>query len=57
MKVLILEKKACKNCPVYFIADIAANHDGKLDKAIELIKDPQKQVLTLLNFNILKLKL
>ena len=32
------KKKVGKNCPVYFIADIAANHDGKLDKAIELIK-------------------
>ena len=24
-------------CPVYFIADIAANHDGSLERAIELI--------------------
>ena len=23
--------------PTYFIADIAANHDGSLDKALELI--------------------
>ena len=26
------------NNPTYFIADIAANHNGSLDKAIELIK-------------------
>ena len=31
------KKKIGKNCPTYFIADIAANHDGNLDKAIELI--------------------
>ena len=24
--------------PTYFIADIAANHDGKLDKALDLIQ-------------------
>ncbi len=24
--------------PLYFIADIAANHDGKLSKALDLIK-------------------
>lgn len=33
------EKKIGKNCPTYFIADIAANHDGNLDKAIELINE------------------
>jgi len=27
-----------KNTPTYFIADIAANHDGSLERAIELIK-------------------
>ena len=32
------KKKVGKNCPTYFIADIAANHDGNLDKALELIK-------------------
>ena len=32
------KKKLDKNCPTYFIADIAANHDGNLDKALELIK-------------------
>ena len=31
------KKKVGKNCPTYFIADIAANHDGNLDKALELI--------------------
>ncbi len=31
------KKKVGKNCPTYFIADIAANHDGSLDKALELI--------------------
>ena len=25
------------DCPVYFIADIAANHDGSLERAITLI--------------------
>ena len=33
------KKKVGKNCPTYFIADIAANHDGNLDKALELIKE------------------
>ena len=31
------KKKIGESCPTYFIADIAANHDGKLEKAIELI--------------------
>ena len=31
------KKKIGKGCPTYFIADIAANHDGNLDKALELI--------------------
>ncbi len=29
--------KIGKNCPTYFIADIAANHDGDLNRAIDLI--------------------
>lgn len=33
------KKKIGKNCPTYFIADIAANHDGNLDKALELINE------------------
>ena len=32
-----IEKKIGKNYPTYFIADIGANHDGNLQKAIELI--------------------
>ena len=28
--------------PTYFIADIAANHDGNLKKAIKLIKEAKK---------------
>lgn len=31
------KKKIGLNYPTYFIADIAANHDGNLDKALELI--------------------
>ena len=31
------KKRVGKDCPTYFIADIAANHDGNLDKALELI--------------------
>ena len=31
-------KKIGNDCPVYFIADIAANHDGNLEKAIKLIE-------------------
>ena len=27
-----------KDSPTYFIADIAANHDGSLDRAINLIR-------------------
>jgi N-acetylneuraminate synthase len=34
----ILGKKIGLNEPVYFIADIAANHDGDLQRAIELIE-------------------
>ena len=33
------KKKIGKNCPTYFIADIGANHDGNLDKALVLIKE------------------
>ena len=31
------KKKIGKDCPTYFIADIAANHDGNLDKALEYL--------------------
>ena len=34
----VLEKKIGLDHPTYFIADIAANHDGNLDKAKNLIK-------------------
>jgi sialic acid synthase SpsE len=38
MKDIQIEGKVIgKNHPTYFIADVAANHDGDLDRAIELI--------------------
>ena len=37
MKIKIKNKIIGANCPTYFIADIAANHDGNLNKAIDLI--------------------
>tara|TARA_B100001250_G_C19790734_1_gene786381 strand:- start:195 stop:1265 length:1071 start_codon:yes stop_codon:yes gene_type:complete len=36
-KFIIGSKKVGLNLPAYFIADIAANHDGNLNKAIDLI--------------------
>ncbi|MBT3240595.1 MAG: N-acetylneuraminate synthase [Chloroflexi bacterium] len=38
MEITILDKKIGINHPTYFIADIAANHDGDLDRAVELIR-------------------
>lgn len=38
MEIKILDKTIGLDHPVYFIADIAANHDGDLDRAIELIR-------------------
>tara|TARA_B100001057_G_scaffold496892_1_gene599577 strand:- start:547 stop:1617 length:1071 start_codon:yes stop_codon:yes gene_type:complete len=38
----INKKKIGSNYPTYFIADIAANHDGSLAKAIKLIKAAKK---------------
>ena len=38
----INKKKIGLNEPTYFIADIAANHDGNLKKAITLIKEAKK---------------
>jgi sialic acid synthase SpsE len=35
---LILDPKLAPQSPTYFIADIAANHDGSLDRALELIR-------------------
>ena len=37
MEITINKKKITKNSKTYFIADIAANHDGSLKKAKELI--------------------
>jgi N-acetylneuraminate synthase len=36
--VKIVDRKVGCNYPTYFIADIAANHDGDLDRAIKLIR-------------------
>ena len=38
MEITIQDTKIGKEHPTYFIADIAANHDGDLDRAIELIR-------------------
>jgi sialic acid synthase SpsE len=35
---LVLDPKLALQSPTYFIADIAANHDGSLDRALELIR-------------------
>ena len=35
--IQVAEKLIGLNHPTYFIADIAANHDGELSKAIDLI--------------------
>jgi N-acetylneuraminate synthase len=37
MKIKLGKKIISKNSPTYFIADIAANHDGNLQRAIRLI--------------------
>ena len=37
MRQIKLGKKVVDNNSLYFIADIGANHNGSLDKAIELI--------------------
>jgi len=37
-EITIADRKIGLNHPTYFIADIAANHDGDLDRAIELIR-------------------
>lgn len=38
MHFTIDSKKIGHNSPTYFIADVAANHDGDLDRALKLIK-------------------
>ena len=38
MRFSIDGKKIGPDSPTYFIADIAANHDGDLDRALKLIK-------------------
>ena len=38
MNIKIKNKLINKNSPTYFIADIAANHDGSLKRAIKLIR-------------------
>jgi N-acetylneuraminate synthase len=38
MEIKIQDRLIGLNHPTYFIADIAANHDGDLDRAIELIR-------------------
>ena len=37
MEILIGSRKIGAKYPTYFIADIAANHDGDLERAIKLI--------------------
>ena len=37
-KLSIGKKKIGSECPVYFIADIASNHDGSLSRAKKLIR-------------------
>ena len=44
------------NSPTYFIADIAANHDGSIKRAIKLVRLAKRQEQMLLSFSILKLK-
>jgi N-acetylneuraminate synthase len=38
MEIQITDRKIGLNHPTYFIADIAANHDGDLDRAVQLIR-------------------
>ena len=37
MSIIINNRKIGKNHPTYFIADIAANHDGSLERAKDLL--------------------
>jgi N-acetylneuraminate synthase len=38
MEIVIGNKKIGTNYPPYFIADIASNHDGNINRAFELIE-------------------
>lgn len=38
MKILIGERLICSDSRPYFIADIASNHDGEIERALELIE-------------------
>ena len=49
-------KEVLKKHKTYFIADIAANHDGSLKRAKKLIKLVQRLEQMQQNFNILKQK-
>ncbi|RLG67862.1 MAG: N-acetylneuraminate synthase, partial [Methanobacteriota archaeon] len=42
MNIKIGKRKIGSTCPVYFIADIAANHDGDLERAKKLIRLAKK---------------
>ena len=42
MKIKLGKKIISENSPIYFIADIAANHDGNLQRAIKLISLAKK---------------
>ena len=50
----IKDREIGGNNPTYFIADIAANHDGDLNKAIDLIHSAAEVELMLQNSNIFK---
>ena len=46
-----------QNYPIYFIADIAANHDGDINRAIKLIKlakDSGADAVKFQNYNVKK---
>ena len=49
-------KNIGNNSPVYFIADIAANHDGDLNRAKDLIYLAAEAGAMQQSFNTLKLK-
>ena len=57
LKFKINKKIISEKHRTYFIADIAANHDGSLSRAKKLIKLAAKMVQMQLNFNILKPRL